>query len=406
MHSQTPVDDVRTALIVSSLFHGINDGTFAILPAVLPFAVKDFLLSYFDIGLLYAAMMLIIVIFQPITGALADRFDELDLLAIGGSLIFVACVMLFYTSSYIQLFLLNLLYAVGYSVYHPVSYTVLSRISHGVTYRTKAMGLSGSVGDLGNFSTFISTGFIAVYLGWRFPFLLWGILAFLGTIVYIVFLRRRRVSAVAMEHRTDPSQKSRQRGRTGRRHLALIVTLFIFLGALYRTFIGFTTLYLTDVIHLTPANSDYLFSAFVLFGVIGAFLSGYIAEHLGLERALILEFAAVSACMLLLYLDFIQTFPLVALPLVVGGLALYATYPALYSFTADFRTFGKRGFSYGILASTTFAGGFAVSLLNGQIADLTASLSTVYLLGGVMALIAALTADSLRRNANPTRECD
>lgn len=387
MHQNNPAGvSSRTVLIICSLFHGINDATWAILPAVLPFITGIFTLSYLDVGILYAAMMIVMVVLQPIAGSLADRFNELDLLALGGFLVFSTCLLIFYARTYFELFLFNLIYSAGFSFYHPVSYAVLSRVMYGPAHRTKAMGISGSIGDLGNFTAFASTGIVAAHYGWNFPFFVWAILALFIALVYLLVLRpKARYLPSEILKRNGGSEP--QRKVSGFRLIVLVVSLCIVIGALYRTLVGFTTLFLTDVVLMTPVDSDLLFSLFILFGVFGAFSSGYIVERIGLAKALLLEFIAVAACMFSLYLDAMQTFPLVALPLIVSGLALYASYPAIYSLAAEVASFGKRGQSYGILVSTTFVGGFAISILDGWLADLMGGLSIVYPLGALIALV-------------------
>lgn len=390
-------------LVTSCLFHGLNDATAAILPGILPF-LKDFNLSFFDLGLLYAAMLVVMIIFQLVAGALADKYDELDLLGVGAFIIFLTCILLFNTRTYVDLFIFNLIYSVGISIYHPVGYAALSRAAPEETYRTKSMGISGSVGDFGNFIAFVSTGIIAGAMSWRFPFLVWGVLALLVIGIYLFILRPKRMRTLSTKTRSDadPSYGPFGKNVVNKRLVILVFTICILMGAMYRTFMNFTTLFLKDIVHVTPTDADLLFSLFVLSGVIGAFLSGYIAKYLGLRKAIIVEFLILSPSTLLLYFDFAQTALITPILLIINGLILYTTYPAIYSLVANTASFGGRGRSYGLATSITFVGGAIISIIDGMLADLLLNPSIVYLLGAFIALCTAIIATLIPPNNTGT----
>jgi len=389
----------QIVLVTSSLFHGLNDATLAVLPGILPF-LKDFNLSFFDVGLLYAAMLVVMIILQLVFGALADKYDELDLLGAGAFIIFLTCMLLFNTKSYVDFFIFNLIYAVGTSIYHPASYAALSRVAPEETYRTKSMGISGSVGDFGNFIAFVSTGVIAGVMSWRFPFLVWGAFALLVICIYLIILRpkRRRLLSALNHSNFDSNYGALEKNVLNKRFVILIFTICILMGALYRTFVNFTTLFLTNVVHVTPTDADLIFSLFVLSGVIGAFLSGYIAKYFGLRKAIIVEFLILTPATLFLYFDFAQTVLIVTLLLIINGFVLYTTYPTIYSLVADTASFGGRGRSYGFAISITFIGAAIISIIDGMLADLLLNPSIIYLLGAVIALCTAIIAIFIPKN--------
>lgn len=387
----------RVVILVCSMFHVITDATLAILPGVMPFLVKNFSLSYSDVGMLYTAILLVMVFLQPIAGRLADKFNELDLLAVGAAFISISCLLLFNTSSYVELFLLNLAYAVGASFYHPVSYALLSRVAEETTHRTKSMGISGATGDLGNFIAFLSTGIFVGIFSWKFPFLAWGLTGSFSLLVYLTALRHAKHSL--HESKTAGNVAFNVRWTKGTnvppRFTVLIFFMCISNGAIHRTFVNFTILFLTDVVHLAPTSSNYVFSLFVLSGVVGASLSGFIAHRLGAKRALTMEFLVLSACTLPLYVNFLQVL-IVLLPLfILSGFALYTAYPTLYSLAADVTSFRSRGLFYGFLMSITFTGGMALSFIGGKLADLVSNISIVYIVCTVVALCAFYAAHNL-----------
>ena len=388
----------KSALAACALFHVINDASFAIVPAVLPLLVTDFSLTYSDVGVLYAAILAVTVLLQPLMGDLADKFNELDLLAIGGFLIFLPFILMFLAESYLQIFIFNLVYAIGFSIFHPASYAVLSRLTYDAKYRTKTIGVSGASGDFGNFIAFLSTGVVTSYLGWRTPFLIWGMFALSGVCIYLLFIRSlRRTSFFTLYNNTELNSEMAQPKQESfsKKSIFVISLICICMGAGYRTFINFTTLFLTDIVKISTAASDAMLSLFVLAGATGSLTSFYVAKRIGLKKAITLEFAIASTGLFLFPMEFMRSIPLLMMTLLISGYVLYATYPILYSMIAEVANFGGRGKSYGLMMSITFIGGVAQSYIGGQLAQITKDLSVVYLLGSVIALLAVLVSTKM-----------
>jgi FSR family fosmidomycin resistance protein-like MFS transporter len=383
----------RSTLVICALFHAINDASFAIVPAVLPLIVTDFSLTYSDVGVLYAAILTVMVLVQPLMGDLADKFNELDLLAIGGFLIFLSFACVFFAGSYVQIFIFNMIYAIGYSIFHPVSYAVLSRVSSDAKSHTRTMGVSGASGDFGNFVALVSTGVIASYLGWRTPFLILGLFALSGVSIYLLFIRSsKKTSFSTLYNHTDsrPETTKQGQGVMSKHSMYVMILISLCMGAGYRTFINFTTLFLTDVVKISPAASASMFSLFVLAAAMGSFSSFYIAKFIGLKKAIILESAIASIAMSLFPMKFMRSIPLLMISLLLNGFVLSAAYPILYSIIAQVASYGGRGRSYGFVMSIIFVGGVVQSYAGGQIAQIANDLSVVYVLGSAIVLLGVL----------------
>jgi len=387
----------KSVLATCALFHAINDASFAMLPAVLPLLVADFSLTYSDVGVLYAAILAVTVLLQPLMGDLADKFNELDLLAIGGFLVFLPFLLIFFAESYPEIFIFNLIYAIGFSIFHPASYAVLSKMTSDAKYRTKTMGISGASGDFGNFIAFLSTGIIALYMSWRALFLIWGLFALSGVSIYLLFIRSLRRTSFLTPYNIELNSKVARQKREGfsKKSIFIIALVGICMGASYRTFINFTTLFLTDIVKISTAASDSIFSLFVLAGAIGSLSSFYVAKRVGLKKAVTLELAIASVGMFLFPMEFMRTIPLLMIILFASGYVLYATYPVLYSVIAEIASFEGRGKSYGFVMSIIFVGAVAQSYISGQLAYITNDLSVVYLVGSATALLAVLVSTKM-----------
>jgi len=372
----------------------VNDATQALLPGVSPILKSTFGLSYFQLGTLFGAFLLAMVFFQVVVGWLADRSDELDLMAIGTFLVFCACVGFALSSLFYQLFIFNVIAGIGASFYHPSAYTVLSRAANDTVRRSKIMGFSGSSGDVGNFIAFLSTGALALTFGWEAPFMIWGSLSLLMLVSYLLVFRQR---LKVLRTQTIPQEIAlpQHAARFHRGQLIFFLMAYFTLGGAYRTFVNFSTLFITEKANLTADYAGILFSVFIVAGATGSVVSGFLNEKFGMQRTQIAEYLIVATLFFSLTRPFIQKSPLLLIIIYFfSGIMLFAIYPTIYSIASRHSRSVKRGQFYGRIMALSFFGGFAISFLDGKLADIY-GITIVYVVGTLICLIGALSAYQL-----------
>jgi MFS family permease len=160
-----------------------------------------------------------------LTGWLGDRWSRRHMmviffLGIGGSMIAVGLVR-----TPVELGAALLAIGVFASIYHPVGTAMI------VSYADKLgreMGLNGVWGNLGVASSALLTGVIGQYLGWRFAFIIPGIVTMLIGVVFAV--------TIAHEDRSGTRQAAAQ-ARVAREDMwRVILALLIVVIAISTTF--------------------------------------------------------------------------------------------------------------------------------------------------------------------------
>jgi MFS family permease len=387
----------RTALIVASLSHIITDATFAFFPAIMPSMVAHLSLTYADVGLFFTAIITVIVFLQPVAGLFSDKFDELVLLVLGIFIIFLSFVLLSFMKSFIEFVLFGLIYAAGYSIYHPISLALLSRICCSRVEQTKNMGKVGMIGDIGTFTAFITTGFVAKYFGWKIPLFLWGGLAFSVGCINLTISRHQislHTRAQIFSNSNFIRETHRKKLPNVRRFMIVISSVCFFLGGISGAFMNFTTLFLTDAMNLTYELSGVLFSVCILSCIMGTLSSGYADEYFGIKRTLIFALSVQSICMLLLYLQPIRSFLGICILLITSSFFIAITFPVVYSLVG-FTTSQIRGLFYGFSMSLIFGGDAIISYLVGQLTYVAGNISIIYLIEFILATCSVIAISCL-----------
>ena len=246
-------------------------------------------------------------------------------------------------------------------IYHPVGSAFIARATK---HRGMAFGYLGVGGNLGVALGPILAGAIASTLGWRAPYLIFAIPAFLMAGLLYSFARTEipSVSEATIEMDT---------GKTRLRLLILPLALIFIASAMngfvYRGLVTFLPLYLSQRLHFTffQLDSMALAGSFttvaLIFGVFGQFLGGYLSERR--RREVLALIVAVVAAPLLLLMG--KSEELILL-LAASSFAFFhfMAQPIYNNLIADYSPASWRGRSYGISFFCAFGlGSFSATLL-------------------------------------------
>ena len=378
----------RKLLTGCSIVHVVNDGSEVVIAALLPLIAAEFSLSYFQIGVLLAAYLLILGCFQVVVGYLSERFSEKKLLSIGLGIVMVSSFLISQSQTFSALFAFQCLAGIGASTFHPANFTLVSRVYEGNVHRDKVMGVIAGVGDLGVLIAFFSNGFIGQYFGWRLAFLIWGILAALAIIIHTILSRSSSYScsnnnSLNTYPKSDENKPSSYSSKI-KWGLVLILVLNFCVGAAYRTYLSFTPLFLTTTKGFSTAIADSIMSIMIAVGVISISLSGYLFGKYGKRQIELLTLLLLGVVSILF--AFVQTTVVIILLLLLVGFSLYIMYPIILTMVADLTHFEKRGRSYGIFMSISWIGGAFSSFLNGVLSEIF-GLFIIYIAVAVIMLL-------------------
>src|SRR5215203_1864200 len=140
----------RDAAIISliALAHGTSHFFQLMLPALFPWLMRDFSLSYTQVGLLTTTFFVISGVGQALAGFAVDRVGAFGVLVFGVSALVVSALVLSVSSSYTMLLATAALAGTGNSIFHPADFTILN---HRVTQPRlgHAFSMHGLGGNLG-----------------------------------------------------------------------------------------------------------------------------------------------------------------------------------------------------------------------------------------------------------------
>ncbi|MFT3665424.1 MFS transporter [Piscinibacter sp.] len=140
-------DDARTIGLIG-LAHGTSHFFHMLLPPLFPLFIRDFGLSYSELGLLVSTFFVISGIGQALAGFLVDRVGARPVLFAALSCFVLASLAAASAQGYAGLMLASALAGLGNSPFHPVDFTILNkRVSQArLGHAFSVHGITGNLG--------------------------------------------------------------------------------------------------------------------------------------------------------------------------------------------------------------------------------------------------------------------
>lgn len=277
-------------MAVLSSGHGAVDFSGGALPALLPFLVDKFDLSYTLAAVLILASALSGSLIQPVFGLWSDRRGAVWLLpagvAIGGLGIALAAA----SPSYWLVVLFVVVSGLGTAAYHPEG----SKFAAYVSGRRRASGMSlfSIGGNLGYGLGAVATTPLVIALGLKGGLLL--VAPALAVAALILAVTPYLLSFV-------PDRESREArgGENQPRALALLLGVITFRSLAWFGLVTFVPLWEVSLGHSKPYGNHVL-SLMLLVGGLGTLAAGPLADRIGL-RTVLLGTNAVSGPLILVF---------------------------------------------------------------------------------------------------------
>ena len=167
-----------------ALGHLATDWSQGAIPALLPYFIAHYGLSYQQAGMLVFANVLIASVMQPVFGYYSDRISRPWFISLGCLICGLSISSVGFTGSYMALFTAALCCGVGSALFHPEAALMVNRISGEV--KGRAMGIFSVGGNAGFAIGPLLAGLCAYSLGIQ-SLLIFGVLNAL--IALSIFLR-------------------------------------------------------------------------------------------------------------------------------------------------------------------------------------------------------------------------
>jgi FSR family fosmidomycin resistance protein-like MFS transporter len=371
----------RTVLLLS-LGHLVTDINQGALPALLPFLIAEYHLSYAAAGFLIFACNIASTVVQPLFGHLADRYATPWLLPAGIVCAGAGLAATGLVPGYGWILPAVMLSGIGVAAFHPLGARLVHCLS--ADRKATAMSIFGVGGTLGfAFGPGLAT---AALLHWGLAGTV--ILAAPTTFLAALIAWHQSATPVATSGATRGRLEARSvEARDAWGPFACLTVAVIGRAVLFYGLNTFIPLYWIHVLGQSRAAGATALTVFALAGVVGNLLGGRLTDRFGPTRV-----AAVGFCVLLPFMPglvAVTNVPVALAILAAMGFALSTTYSPLVVLGQAYLP-NHVGFSAGVtLGLAITVGGVATPLL-GRLADHYGLWAALAALSAVPPLSAAL----------------
>ncbi len=297
-------DDARTIGLVA-LAHGISHFFHLLLPPLFPVFIREFGLSYSELGLLVTAFFVVSGVGQAGSGFLVDRIGARPVLFVALACFVAAALAAAGAQGYGGLMLAAGLAGLGNSAFHPVDFTILNkrvsqpRLGH-------AFSVHGIAGNLGwAAAPVFLAGAMALTGSWRIAYVGAAGLALLVTLVLAINRRAIDDRLGAWSHEKQPAGAL---GAVPEHPMAFLrlpsvwicFAFFFWSTAALSAIQAFAGPALQQIYGLPLSVTAFVVTAYMLCGAAGMVAGGFLVSgSLRLERTIALAMSAAAVLLVL-----------------------------------------------------------------------------------------------------------
>lgn len=304
-HDTSPIDPVPLrddALTIGlvGLAHGTSHFFHLLLPTLFPMFIRDFGYSYAELGLLVSTFFIVSGVGQALSGFVVDRVGARPMLFAALGCFALAAFAVALAGSYTGLMVAAVLAGVGNCSFHPVDFTILNRriSAPRLGHAFSVHGLSGNLGWAA--APVFLTGLTALTGSWRVAAACAGLIPLV--VMAVLWLQREAVDDrhAGLSVSVEPSE-SALHGQFDEHPLAflrlpsvwLCFSFFFWSTCALSAIQGFAGPALHHMNGLPLSTTSLVVTGYMLFGVLGMVLGGFLAA-----RSVRLE-TLIGGCLLL-----------------------------------------------------------------------------------------------------------
>ncbi|HVQ00206.1 MAG TPA: MFS transporter [Candidatus Thermoplasmatota archaeon] len=350
------------------IIHAINDGSIAVVSVLFPVFRELFHLSYTEVGIITGGGLSMTLIGQLAFGRIADGKNVNSFLLTGLLLTGLSMFLLMLSHSYLTLILFMLVLRFATSLFHPIGVGWVSR-----TYKRQrldwAMGIQSGSADIGTFFAIATTLTFSALWGWGFPLALWGIIGIGGLSVCILLTRELERHWMIV-----PNAKSKQTLRDASadtwrlvKKIKLLVPAFVISGASWGITITFLPLLLNARTTISLPIIGLLVAMWTGIGSLSSLSYGRIRKKINRKKVLVLSYFGIG--IMGIFLSYFTNVFIIIPVLILLGISVFLTYPALFSFVSEVTHETKEGWTFGITFTFQTGGSTVLSFFSGFLSD-------------------------------------
>jgi MFS family permease len=377
------------------LAHGLSHFYQLVLPPLFPLLVRDFNVSYTELGLVMTAFYVTSGLMQTAAGFLVDRFGARRILFFGLATYVVAIVGYALAPSVWVMLPVAVVAGIGNSVFHPADYSILTAsVSAGRLGR--AYGVHTFGGNLGWAAAPPFMLGLAELIGWRGALLA---AAALGVTVIALLTADRG------ELHHAPSRRGAEAGKPAAAAaillsapVAMCFVYFMMLSIAQTSVQGFLPTTLGQLFGTSLGVGGLALTGFLLGAASGVIVGGFLADRTADHDRLVAAGVIGGALLLLLAGSLPLAAPVLIGTVALAGFATGVTTPSRDMLVRTAAPQGATGRIFGFVYSGLDAGAALAPVAVGLLLDGGRPQAVFWFLSGGLAL-AALAAASIKRAA-------
>ena len=350
---------IDPAVYLFSLGHLSVDWCQGAIPALLPYFIRNYDLSYQAAGTLIFANVLVASVLQPLFGYYSDRISRPWFIPLGTLFCGISVALMGFCTSFSAIFAAAMLCGVGSAIFHPEAALMVNRIA--ARAKGQALGTFSVGGNAGFAVGPIVAGFCAYKLGIQ-TLLIFGIV---NTVLAAALWTKMPyvLRQVSLSDRQETEKKT-VRARENDWKAFAILSLPIFARSIGFTLSNtFIPIYWMTVLHASATQGTTALSILFTMGACITFGGGLLADRFGYVRIIRAAFLCmVPAYLLLTHTSDIRVATALLIPAAVSVFMPYSPIVVLgQTYLAK-----NAGFASGVtLGLTTTLGGIFAPLVGG-----------------------------------------
>lgn len=379
---------VYSILFMVSAVHMLNDSMQVVVSALFPIFQTSLNLSYAQIGWIAFTLNMTSSVMQPVVGLWSDRKPMPWLLIIGMLCSMVGIAGLAFAPSFWIVLCCVIGIGLGSAVFHPEG----SRVVYLAAGNKR--GLAQSIYQVGgNFGSSLAplmTIFIFVPLGQRGA--IWGTLlaaTAIGILLYVVPWYSRQLALhgkVQIKKKQSSTDAPSIPSKVVYFGIGILLTI-VFARSWYSAAIGnYYQFFARDAYGLTIQQAQIPLYLFMIFGVVGTFFGGMLADRIGRRTMMIVSLVgSIPLALLLPHLSLFWIYPVISLL----GFILQSGFSVSVVYAQEIMP-GKVGTASGLVTGFAFGMGAVGSVVLGSVADIK-SMEFVMVATSLLPLIGLLS---------------
>lgn len=291
--------------------HGTSHFYHLMLPALYPWFIRDFGVSFTQAGALMTVFFVVSGVGQALAGIWVDRYGAFRVLCAGIATLALSGVCVYLAPSFEWLFVGAVVAGLGNSVFHPADFSLLNRrvsparLGH-------AFSIHGVSGNLGWAASPLLLTLVASFAGWRWAALAATGVGIIALAILIVNRHLLRVDGAVAKHRLAnaepvPTQSAGARSapttvwQVLRAPLVWIAFGFFLLSTLgFGALQNFAPALLSSLYGLSVASANSALSVYLIGGSIGLLAGGFMVARGAFESTIAMALFGAAAIAFLL----------------------------------------------------------------------------------------------------------